>query len=96
MEYHSGELTGSLCKPLCDTKEIKYKKCFPGGKDKVMVIHASWGRKEMVLKATKLTFAVNKTLRKYHSLHVTEFNQKVCENTMSVQCINSVILYMHI
>ena len=82
MQYHSGELTGSLCKPLCDSKEIKYKKCFPGGNDKVMVIHASWGQREMVLKATKLSFAVNNTLGNYLSLHVNEFKQKVCENIM--------------
>ena len=89
MQYHSGELTGSLCKPLCDIKEITYTKCFPVGKDKVMVVLASWGQKEMVLKATKLSHVVNETLGKYLSLHVNEFKQKVCENIMY-----SIFIYM--
>ena len=75
--YQQFEITGSVCKPLCDFKEIAYMNCLPIGQDKVVVILATWGQRGIVLKATKLSIDVNATLGKFLNMNVDEFKEKV-------------------
>ena len=48
--YTSGLITGSLCKPLCDTKEIQFLKCMGHGV-KLHVFKAQWNGNTVILKA---------------------------------------------
>ena len=70
--YQQGELTGSVCKPLCDSKEITYLNSLRNGKNKVAVILAKWGQKKVVLKATKLSKVVNTALGQFLDMKVDE------------------------
>ena len=75
--YQQGEITGSICKSLCDSKEITYLNCFPNGKDKIAVIVAKWGQKKVVLKTSKLSKVVNTALGQFLDMKVDDFNEKV-------------------
>ena len=46
-----GIITGSLCIPLCHTKEIKFKQCLGHGV-KLHVLEAEWKGNAIVLKTT--------------------------------------------
>ena len=50
--YSKGLITGSLCKPLCETKEIEFKKCLGHG-IKLHVLRARWKTTTIVLKTSK-------------------------------------------
>ena len=75
--YQQGEITGSVCKPLCDSKEISYSHCLRIGKDKVMVVLATWGQRKIVLKAASLSEEVNTTLGQAFDMNIDTFNKKV-------------------
>ncbi len=45
-------MTGSLCGPLCDSKEIRFKKCLGHG-GKLHVLEAEWNGDIIVLKTPK-------------------------------------------
>ena len=75
--YHKDTVAGSLCKPLCDTRDIVYLNCFHGGKDKVFVALASWDERKIVLKTTKASAAVDARLGHQSLLSVEDFRAKV-------------------
>ena len=52
--YANGQITGSLCKPLCATREIQFQKCVGGGFVKLNVIQAEWNRKKVILKTDRV------------------------------------------
>lgn len=66
-----------MCKPLCDSQDISYLKCFPGGADKTVVILALWDNQKIVLKARKLTGDVSATIGAVNTLKVDKFREKV-------------------
>ena len=74
-EYNSGEITGSLCGPLCISQEIQYHYCFPNGSDKIFVALAKWGDKKIVLKTFKKGF--KKTTLNLTRMTTEEFKNKV-------------------
>ena len=47
--YSRGLVTGSLCRPLCDTDEIKFEKCLGHGV-KLHVLRARWKDGIVILK----------------------------------------------
>lgn len=53
MNYSTGLVTGSLCRPLCDTKEIVFRKCLGHGV-KLYVLEAEWNGATIVLKTPKI------------------------------------------
>ena len=50
--YTAGKISGSLCKPLCITKEVEFKSCLGHGV-KLHVLEAEWNGERVVLKAPK-------------------------------------------
>ena len=50
--YSQGLITGSLCRPLCDTKEIHFEKCLGHGV-KLHVLRARWKDSTVILKTPK-------------------------------------------
>ena len=49
--YHTGTIVGTLCEPLCTSKTIEYRRCFPGGRDKAFVAKVKWGTRDIILKS---------------------------------------------
>ena len=45
-------MTGSLCRPLCETKEIEFEECLGHGV-KLHVLRAKWNGKTVILKTVK-------------------------------------------
>lgn len=60
--YSKGWITGSLCKPLCDTKEIQFQKCLGHGV-KLHVLQAVWNGNIVIIKSPK---ALGSRLAKVH------------------------------
>ena len=50
--YSRGLITGSLCRPLCETKEIEFEKCLGHGV-KLHVLRARWKDTTVILKTPK-------------------------------------------
>lgn len=50
--YSKGWITGSLCEPLCVTKEIQFQKCLGHGV-KLHVLQAEWKGSTIVIKTPK-------------------------------------------
>ena len=50
--YSRGLITGSLCRPLCETKEIEFEKCLGHGV-KLHVLKARWKDSGVILKTPK-------------------------------------------
>lgn len=51
--YSKGLISGSLCGPLCDTKEIQFDKCLGHG-IKLHVLRAIWKGNRVILKTPKV------------------------------------------
>ena len=45
-------ITGSLCRPLCETKEIKFEECLGHGV-KLHVLRVNWDGRKVILKTPK-------------------------------------------
>ena len=84
-------MAGTLCEPLCTSKEIHYSQCFPGGWDKVFVAGARWKKKEVVLKSVKAPKLLSNLLE-HTTLTAEEFKRKVI---IFLQCIVAVYTYMY-
>ena len=76
--YSEGLITGSLCSPLCDTRDIKFEKCLGHG-NKLHVLKAKLRGKPIVLKTSKplgtrslgmLSFQFSKPLN--HNFKITQ------------------------
>lgn len=50
--YSKGWITGSLCKPLCVTKEIQFQQCLGHGV-KLHVLKAVWNGNVIIIKSPK-------------------------------------------
>ena len=50
--YSRGLITGSLCRPLCETKEIEFEKCLGHGV-KLHVLRARWKDSTVIRKPPK-------------------------------------------
>ena len=50
--YSEGLITGSVCSPLCDTRDIEFEKCLGHG-IKLHVLRAKWRGKPVILKTSK-------------------------------------------
>ena len=50
--YSSGLITGSLCEPLCETREILFRRCLGHGV-KLHVLQATWREETVILKTPK-------------------------------------------
>ena len=50
--YSRGLITGSLCRPLCETKEIEFENCLGHGV-KLHVLRARWKDSTVILKTPK-------------------------------------------
>lgn len=88
--YSSGLITGSLCRPLCETREIEFEKCLGHGV-KLHVLRAKWNGKKVILKTPKelgSTIAVRHAMNslipgsqsKDFRMTRKEFIQRVCTN----------------
>ena len=60
--YSNGWITGSLCKPLCVTKEIQFQRCLGHGV-KLHVLQAVWNGNIIIIKSPK---ALGSRLAKIH------------------------------
>ena len=85
-------MAGSLCEPLCTSREIRYSQCFPGGQDKVFVARARWKKREVVLKSIEVPKLLSKLLEQYTTLTAEEFKRKVIDISSS----GVVAVYMHV
>ena len=52
-EYASGYIAGSLCEPLCTTREIRIQKCVGAHKLKPFVLQAEWNSKLLIVKSVR-------------------------------------------
>ena len=76
-------MAGSLCEPLCTSREIRYSQCIPVGKDKVFVARARWRKREVVLKSMEVPKLSCKLLKWYKTLTAEEFKRKVIDTPSS-------------
>ena len=76
-------MAGSLCEPLCTSREIRYNQCIPVGKDKVFVARARWRKREVVLKSIEVPKLLSKLLEQYTTLTAEEFKRKVIDVSSS-------------
>ena len=90
--YERGSVAGSLCEPLCTSREIQYSQCNPEGKNKVFVAQARWKKREVVLKSMKAMKLVSKLLEQYTTLTAEEFKRKVIN--ISSSGVVSVCMYV--
>ena len=51
--YAKGYVAGSLCEPLCTTREIHVQKCIGAHKTKTFVLQAEWNSKLIILKTVR-------------------------------------------
>ena len=84
-------MAGSLCEPLCTSREIRYNQCIPVGKDKVFVARARWRKREVVLKSNKAPVSLSNLLE-HTFLTVDEFKRKVIDVSSS----GIVAVYMYV
>ena len=87
-------MAGSLCEPLCTSREIRYSQCIPVGKDKVFVARARWRRREVVLKSMEVPKLSRKLLKRYTTLTAEEFKRKVIDTSSSG--VVAVYMYGHV
>ena len=85
-------MAGSLCEPLCTSREIQYSQCNSNGRNKVFVAQARWKKREVVLKSMKVQQLVSKPLEQYTTLTAEEFKRKVID--ISSSGIVSVCMYV--
>ena len=78
-DYMNGQVTGSLCEPLCVRREVEFVRCV-GHRVKVHVLQAQWAANTIILKTlTPVGFAMGHTEQDLHQKKITkeEFIQNV-------------------